>query len=251
MWLMAVVPIVILILLMVKFHWGAAEAAPIGLLAAFIISIVFYKSNFELIGLESAKGIWTSLNVIFIILPAILIYEITNEAKAFDAIRNGLKKFTSNELLQIMAIGWVFASFLQGITGFGVPIAVCAPLLVGLGVKPVWAVVIALLGQAWGNTFGTLAVAWDALVSTTGIQGSSVIETAVWASLFIWIINVATGIIISWAYGRWAAVKKGSASSDHHILNPRWRTSYFIANKSCISSIYSISSVTGCDIFHR
>ena len=114
MWLMAAIPIVILILLMVKFQWGAAEAAPIGLLAAFIISIVFYKSNFELIGLESAKGIWTSLNVIFIILPAILIYEITNEAKAFDAIRNGLKKFTSNELLQIIAIGWVFRQLFTG-----------------------------------------------------------------------------------------------------------------------------------------
>ena len=30
-----------------------------------------------------------------------------------------------------------------------------------------------------------------------------------WASLFIWIINVVTGVVISWAYGRWAAVKKG------------------------------------------
>lgn len=209
MWVMAALPIVILILLMVKFQWGAAEAAPIGLLAAFIIAIVFYKSNFELIALESAKGIWTSLNVIFIILPAILIYEITNEAKAFDAIRNGLKQFTSNELLQVMAIGWVFASFLQGITGFGVPIAVCAPLLVGLGVRPLWAVVISLFGQAWGNTFGTLAVAWDALVSQTGIQGSTVMETAIWASLLIWITNFVTGIIISWAYGRWAAVKRG------------------------------------------
>lgn len=209
MWLMAALPIVILILLMVKFNWGAAEAAPVGLLAAFIISIVFYKSDLQLIGLESAKGIWTSLTVIAIILPAILIYEVTNEAKAFDAIRNGLKKFTSNELLQIIAIGWVFASFLQGITGFGVPIAVCAPLLVGLGVRPLWAVVIAVFGQAWGNTFGTLAVAWDALVSQTGIQGSTVIEAAIWASLFIWIINLATGIIICWAYGRWTAVKKG------------------------------------------
>ncbi|MEH7342792.1 L-lactate permease [Bacillus sp. JJ1532] len=209
MWLMAAIPIIILILLMVKFNWGAAEAAPIGLLAAFIISIVFYKSDLQLLGLESAKGIWTSLTVIVIILPAILIYEVTSEAKAFDSIRNGLKKFTSNELLQIMAIGWVFASFLQGITGFGVPIAVCAPLLVGLGVRPLWAVVIALLGQAWGNTFGTLAVAWDALVSQTGIQGGTVIEAAVWASLFIWIINIATGITISWVYGRWAAVKKG------------------------------------------
>jgi lactate permease len=209
MWLMAALPIIILILLMVKFQWGAAEAAPIGLLAAFIISIVFYKSNLELVGLESAKGIWTSLVVIVIILPAILIYEVTNEAKAFDAIRNGLKKFTANELLQIMAIGWVFVSFLQGITGFGVPIAVGAPLLVGLGVRPIWAVVIALLGQAWGNTFGTLAVAWDALVLQTGLQGDQVFTTALWAALFIWILNLITGIIISWAYGRWAGVKKG------------------------------------------
>ncbi|RHW34829.1 L-lactate permease [Neobacillus notoginsengisoli] len=209
MWLMAALPIVILILLMVKFNWGAAEAAPIGLLAAFIISIVFFKSDLQLIGLESAKGIWTSVTVIMIILPAILIYEVASEANAFDSIRNGLKKFTSNELLQLMAIGWVFASFLQGITGFGVPIAVCAPLLVGLGVRPLWAVVIALLGQAWGNTYGTLAVAWDALVSQAGIQGSTLTEAAIWASLFIWIINIATGITISWAYGRWTAVKKG------------------------------------------
>jgi lactate permease len=209
MWIMAAFPIVLLILLMVKYQWGAAEAAPIGLLAAFIISIVFYKSNLELIGLESAKGIWTSLVVIVIILPAILIYEVTYEAKAFDAIRNGLKKFTSNELLQIMAIGWVFVSFLQGITGFGVPIAVGAPLLVGLGVKPVWAVVIALFGQAWGNTFGTLAVAWDALVLQTGLQAGEVFATALWASLFIWIVNLITGLIISWSYGRWEAVKKG------------------------------------------
>ncbi|WP_409275104.1 L-lactate permease [Neobacillus sp. SCS-31] len=208
MWVMAVLPIAILIVLMIKFQWGAAEAAPIGLLAAFIISIVFYKSDLQLIGLESAKGIWTALTVIAIILPAILIYEVTTEAKAFDSIRNGLKKFTSNELLQIIAIGWVFASFLQGITGFGVPIAVCAPLLVGLGVRPLWAVVIALLGQAWGNTFGTLAVAWDALVAQTGIQGSTVVEAAIWASLFIWIINIATGIMISWVYGRMEAVKK-------------------------------------------
>ena len=39
-------------------------------------------------------------------------------------------------------MGWIFESFLQGITGFGVPVAVGAPLLIGIGMKPVWAVVI-------------------------------------------------------------------------------------------------------------
>ena len=48
-------------------------------------------------------------------------------------------------------------------TGFGVPVAVGAPLLIGIGVAPMYAIVIPLLGQAWGNTFGTLGAAWDSL----------------------------------------------------------------------------------------
>ena len=68
----------------------------------------------------------------------------------------------------MLAIGWVFVSFLQGITGFGVPIAVGAPLLLGIGLDPLMAVVIPMVGHAWGGTFGTLAVAWEQLVAQTG-----------------------------------------------------------------------------------
>ena len=53
----------------------------------------------------------------------------------------------------------------QGITGFGVPVAVGAPLLMGIGVTPLWAVLIPLLCHSWGNTYGTLGMAWDALAS--------------------------------------------------------------------------------------
>ena len=50
---------------------------------------------------------------------------------------------------------------LQGITGFGVPVAVGAPLLIGIGMRPFWAVIIPLLAHTWGNTYGTLGAAWD------------------------------------------------------------------------------------------
>ena len=88
-----------------------------------------------------------------------------------------------------MTVGWVFAGFLQGITGFGVPVAICVPILMGFGVKPVMAVVISLLGQSWGNTFGTLAVAWDVMTDISGISGSQMTETAFYASLMLWLIN--------------------------------------------------------------
>ena len=61
MWIMAFLPIIALLVLMIKFQWGATEAAPVGLLITIITGIVFYKADIKLIAAESAKGIWLSL----------------------------------------------------------------------------------------------------------------------------------------------------------------------------------------------
>jgi len=210
-WIMAALPIILLLLLMVKFQWGAAEAAPIGMLISIITAVSIYKSDLLLIAMESAKGIWSALIVLIVVWPAILLFEVANEAKAFKVFRVGMQKYTPNELLQILILGWVFVSFLQGITGFGVPVAVGAPLLVGIGVAPIWAVIIPLLGHSWANTFGTLAVAWDALVLQTNLSDDPalLLKTAIWAAIFIWIWNAIIGIAICWFYGKMPAIKKG------------------------------------------
>ena len=162
-WIMAFLPIIVLLILMREFNWGATEAAAIGLIITIITGMTVYKADIRLIASESAKGIWSALVILIIVWTAILMYQVGDEAKAFLVIRNGMRKLLPNELLLVMAMGWIFVSFLQGITGFGVPVAVGAPLLIGIGVSPLWAVIIPLLGQAWGNTFGTLAAARDAL----------------------------------------------------------------------------------------
>lgn len=211
MWLLAATPIIILLILMIGFGLGAKKAAPIGLLMAVFNSVVFYQADMRLISYELGKGLWSAMIVLIVVFPAIMLYEVVVEAKAFSVFRIGLQKASPNELIQILAIGWVFTSFLQGITGFGVPTAVGAPLLIGIGVAPMWAVFIPLIGHAWANTFGTLAVAWDALVLQTGIASSPdiLLATALWASIFIWIWNAMTGLIIAWVYGGKKAVQMG------------------------------------------
>lgn len=210
MWAIAALPIVVLLYLMAVRQWGANKAAPLGLIIALVNALIFYRANVTLITFEILKGFWSAFAVLLVVWPAILLYEVVSEAKAFTVFRNGLKKVTPNELIQVIAIGWVFTSFLQGITGFGVPVAVGAPLLLGLGVKPLYAVIIPLLGHAWANTFGTLAVAWDALVLQTGLESTPVmlLQTAFWAALFIWIFNLLTGLAIAWLYGKKAGVQK-------------------------------------------
>ena len=184
-WILAAVPIIVLLILMVKFQWGADKAAPVGLLISLLSAVLVYKSSFNLIFLESLKGIWSAVTVLLIVWTAILLYEVVNEAKAFEVFKHGMQKVSPNELIQVLSFGWVFVSFLMGITGFGVPVAIGAPLLVGIGVSPVWAVFIPLIGHAWGNTFGTLAVAWDALVLQTNIGSNPelVLRTALWAAI--------------------------------------------------------------------
>ena len=211
MWIMAVLPIVVLLVLMMGFGWGATEAAPVGVLITVITGIVFYRADIQLLASESAKGIWNALVIMIIVWTAILMYQVGDEAKAFLVIRNGMRRLLPNELLLVIAMGWIFESFLQGITGFGVPVAVGAPLLMGIGVTPLWAVILPLIGQAWGNTFGTLAAAWDSLVMSASLTSGSAeyLAAAFWTALFIWIWNIIGGLAICWFYGKGKAVKKG------------------------------------------
>lgn len=211
MWGLACLPILTLLVLMIKFQWGATDAAPIGLIITVLTGVIFYKADIKLIASESAKGIWNALTILLIVFTAVLMYQVGLEAKAFSVIRNGMRKLLPNELLLVLTMGWIFESFLQGITGFGVPVAVGAPLLIGIGVKPMWAVIIPLIGQSWGNTFGTLGAAWDALAMTTGLtaQSPEYLKTAFFTAAFIWFWNIIEGFVICWFYGKGKAIKKG------------------------------------------
>lgn len=211
MWVLACLPIIVLLVLMIKFQWGATDAAPVGLAITVFTGIVFYKADLKVIVSEGSKGIWNALTILIIVWTAVLLYQVGNETRAFFVIRDGMRKLLPNELLLVLAMGWIFESFLQGITGFGVPVAVGAPLLIGIGVKPMWAVIIPLLGQSWGNTFGTLAAAWDALAMSAGLSAGSkeYLITAFWTALFIWFWNMIIGMTICWFYGKGKAIRKG------------------------------------------
>ena len=104
MWVMAFLPIAVLLVLMIKFQWGATEAAPIGMLITIITGIFLYKADLTLIAAESAKGIWNALIILLIVWTAILMYQVGDEAKAFLVIRNGMRKLLPNELLLVLTI---------------------------------------------------------------------------------------------------------------------------------------------------
>lgn len=203
-WILALAPIVVLLLFLVVLRWKAPEAGPVGMFVAVAIALLAYRTPAETLAVAGAKGVWDAIFILYVVWPALLLYRITDRAGAFQALRQGIERFSSNELFLVLAFGWVFASFLQGIAGFGTPIAVVAPLLVALGVRPIYAVVIPLIGHAWANMFGTLAVGWLATLQVVDLQDLT--ETAFQTAILLWVPNLVAGFTIAWLYGRMRAV---------------------------------------------
>lgn len=210
-WTAALLPILVLLILLLIFQWSAARAAIAGMVVTVVTGFLVYKATPFLIVAEGAKGVWNAFIILIIVWTAVLLYQVGEEAGAYRVIRSGMRKLFPNELMLVLTMGWIFESFLQGITGFGVPVAVGAPLLTGLGVTPLYAIVIPLLGQAWGNTFGTLGAAWDSLVLSAGLVSGSkeYVTAALWTAAFIWLWDFVCGFAVCWFYGKWRAVKKG------------------------------------------
>lgn len=204
-WAGAVFPILVLFIAMSVFRMKTERAALLGIFCAVASSLIVGGSNFFIAGMDLAKGAFSALNILIVIWPAIFLYEMLNHADIFQVIKQMIQKKTKDQLILILLICWLFASFLQGITGFGVPVAVCAPLLIAVGVKPLWSVIITLLGHAWANTYGTLALAWDALLIQS--ETTQIFETKVLAGFLLWGVNIAGALIICWLYGKGKAVK--------------------------------------------
>ena len=204
-WLIALLPIVVLLILLVLLRWKAPEAGPVGMFVAGLGAIAIFRTPLDTLAVAGAKGVWDAVFILYVVWPALLLYQVIDRAGGFDALRKGISRFSRNRLFLVLGLGWVFASFFQGISGFGTPIAVVAPLLFAMGVKPIYAVAIPLIGHAWANMFGTLAVGWLATISVIDLQNEPV--TALQTAVLLWIPNLVSGLTIAWLYGRTAAVK--------------------------------------------
>jgi lactate permease len=205
-WLLAAAPIGAVLVLMVVFRWGGAKAGPAGWLTALIIGLLVYKGSPELIAYSQLEAVLLSLYVLYIIWMALVLFRIVERAGAVQVIGKGIIRLTGDRLLQLLILAWVFSAFLQGVAGFGVPVAVVAPLLIGLNFDPVLAVAAVAIGHSWSVTFGDIASSFNALIAATGLSGW---ELAPWSATLLGVACIACGVAVAHAFARWRGVKHG------------------------------------------
>jgi lactate permease len=203
--ILALAPIVIILILMVGLRWGAARAGAAGYLSALLIAYFAFGADPELLAYAHGKAWFLAVDVLLIIWAAFLLYRVTDEAGAIKTISDSLPHLTPDKGMQALLIGWVFATFLQGVGGFGVPVAVISPILVGLGFTPLAAVVLPSIGHGWAVTFGSLGSSFAALMAATGMTAE---QLAAPSAIFLGIAGITTGLIVSHASGGWGTLRR-------------------------------------------
>jgi lactate permease len=198
-------PILLILVLMVGRRWSATRAGAAGYLAALAIAWGYFGATPTLVAYAQMKALLFSLDVLLIIWAAFLLYRVVDEAGAIRTIGLALPRLTPDRSLQALIIGWVFASFLQGVGGFGVPVAVTSPLLVSLGLSPLAAVLVPSLGHGWAVTFGSMGSSFQALLTTSGLTAEVLSPPA---ALFLGISCPVIGVMIAHVLGGWPEVRR-------------------------------------------
>jgi lactate permease len=169
---LAAFAILIVLILMLVFHWGGQQAGPAGWLAGLIIAALAFGLTFDAFWVSQLKGLFLSFYVLAIILPALYLYNIVNQADGIRAIANALEQTIADRGILLIVLAWAFSGLLEGLAGFGLPIAIVAPMLVGLGVEPVIAVAAVAVGHSWSVTFGDMGVIFQTLIAVVKMDGA-------------------------------------------------------------------------------
>jgi lactate permease len=204
-WILSALPIALILALMVALRWGAAKAGPAGWFLAMLLAAARFGAGLQLLALAQVKALLLSLDVLLIIWAAFLLFRVADEAGGIAVLGRALPRLTADRGMQALLIGWAFASFLQGVGGFGVPAAVTAPILVGLGFPPLAAVVVPSLGHAWSVTFGSLGSSFQALMASSGLPGQTLAPAS--AGL-LGLACFGSGITAAHAAAGWGSVRR-------------------------------------------
>ena len=148
--------------------WLASLA---GLLVALAIAIGVWKFPAGL-ALDSvaAGAVFALWPVMWIVVNGLLLYNIAVASGRFEAFRAWVvKHLPDDRRIVVVVIGFCFGSLLEGIAGFGTPVAITSALLILIGLPPIEALTLTLIFGTAPVAFGALGVPITVLAQVTDL----------------------------------------------------------------------------------
>jgi len=173
----AVLPLLCLFLLLGVLRMQARWAALVSLVVSMAVAMFVY-------GMPAAQTASGALEgaaigffpIIWIGINAIWLFKLTQESGHADVLRRTLAQVSADQRVQAVLIAFCFGALLEALAGGGAPVAICAVLLISIGVEPVKAAAVCLIADTSPVAFGALGLRSGELL----VGASDIIQAMAW-----------------------------------------------------------------------
>ncbi len=169
--LIALLPVLTVLILLGVFRRPAWQAALAGLIVGLLVAIGPWQMPAQLAVHSVLNGATFALwPVMWIVINALLLYNIAVHSGRFDAFRDWVTTHLPNDRrVVLVVVGFCFGALLEGISGFGTPVAITSSLLILVGYPPLEALVFVLIFNTAPVAFGALGAPVTVLGAVTGL----------------------------------------------------------------------------------
>ena len=229
----------------VKTHWCAL----ISLAASALIAVLVFGMPAPMAVLSGAQGLAMGfVPIIYIIIAAVWLYNLTEtsgRSQDLKAVFNTIGR--GDQRAQALIVAFCFCGLLEGLAGFGAPVAITGAMLVTLGLPPVRAAIATIVGNAINVGFGAMAIP---VTTAASLGGAEPVEVAAdmgrltWIlclfipALLLLILDGARGVRQLWPL----ALVAGGAAALGHFLTPG-------ASYELTAVVASLLGLTACFVF--
>ena len=168
----AALPVVTVLVMLGVLRRPAWQASLAGLAVGFLVAVLGWQFPvglaLESIAAGAVFGLWP---IMWIVFNALLLYNIAVDSGRFDAFRDWILNHLPNDRrVVLVVIGFCFGCLLEGISGFGTPVAITSALLILVGFPPLEALTFTLIFNTAPVAFGALGAPVTVLGQVTGLS---------------------------------------------------------------------------------
>ncbi len=157
--LVASLPPILLAICLAVLRIAPWKSAIVGAASAFLLAWMVWGMPLGLTLAAATHGMAFGLwPICWIVFCSVMFYNLSVESGDFDVIRRSLARLTTDRRIQILLVAFCFGALIEGIAGFGAPVAITAAMLAGLGFEPIMAAVLALIANTAPVAFGSLGI---------------------------------------------------------------------------------------------
>ncbi len=202
----AAAPVAVVLLMLGLLRRPAWQAALAGLITGLGVAVYVWRMPSALAFSAVANGaVFALWPVMWIVVNALLVYNIAVRSGRFEAFRDWIIANMPNDRRAVLVvIGFCFGALLEGVAGFGAPVAITASLLILIGFPAMEALVFVLIFNTAPVAFGALGAPVTVLAAITGLP---VTDLGAMIGRQLPVMALILPFYVMTLYGGWRSVK--------------------------------------------